>query len=165
VALVLAVGMGSAYAAGKIGPKDIAPDAVRTKHIKDGHVRASDLAPDSVSGGHILDNTILRDHLTPNSVGSSALVGLSVGSSELMDPQTANSAGTEISAGNAGNAQVTCPPGTKVIGGGFAWQDDEPASIISSAPSETHPSATWIVRGFVPAGSNTLYAWANCLAS
>ena len=35
---------GGAYAASKIGPKDIAKNAVRSKHIKNGQVRAADLA-------------------------------------------------------------------------------------------------------------------------
>ena len=43
LALVLALGMGGAYAAGKIHSKDITPSAVKSKHIKDGQVRARDL--------------------------------------------------------------------------------------------------------------------------
>src|SRR5687768_478515 len=43
VALVLALGMGGAYAAGKIGAKKIAKGAVSSKHIKDGQIKGVDL--------------------------------------------------------------------------------------------------------------------------
>lgn len=49
----------------------------------------------------------------------------------------------------------------RLIAGGFAWQDDEPNSIIYSAPDEREENAVWLARGMVDAGSNTLYAWAN----
>jgi hypothetical protein len=45
LALIVALGTGGAYAASKIGPNDIKENAVRSKHIKEGEVRAADLAP------------------------------------------------------------------------------------------------------------------------
>ena len=45
LALVLALGGTGAYAAATIGPGDIKPDAVRSKHIKDGVVGKRDLRP------------------------------------------------------------------------------------------------------------------------
>jgi hypothetical protein len=42
IALVAAFGMGGAYAADKIGSKDIGKNAVKSKHIKDGQVKAKD---------------------------------------------------------------------------------------------------------------------------
>lgn len=58
IALFGMVAGGGAYAASKIGPKDIAKNAVRSKHIKDGQVKAGDLKAivvredtQSVSGG------------------------------------------------------------------------------------------------------------------
>lgn len=44
IALVAALGLGSAYAADKIRSNDIAKNAVRSKHIKNGGVRPADLA-------------------------------------------------------------------------------------------------------------------------
>lgn len=68
LALVVALGMGSAYAAGKIGPNDIAASAVESRHIKNGDVRRPDLAPaavtnaklapGSVTGAKIADGTV-----------------------------------------------------------------------------------------------------------
>ena len=44
VALALALGVGGAYAAGKIGSADIAKNAVKSKHVKNGQVKTPDLA-------------------------------------------------------------------------------------------------------------------------
>jgi hypothetical protein len=54
VALFVALGGVSAYAAGAIGPSDIQRDAVRSKHIKDGQVKPEDLAASALAGGGIL---------------------------------------------------------------------------------------------------------------
>ena len=45
LAVFLVLG-GGAYAASKIGPNDIAKNAVRSKHIKSGQVKRNDQAPD-----------------------------------------------------------------------------------------------------------------------
>ena len=58
---------------------------------------------------------------------------------------------------------VRCGLGQELIAGGYAWQEEEPNSIIASAPSELHPDLDWIVTGIVDSGSNKLYAWAKCL--
>lgn len=43
LALAAALGLGGAYAAGKIGSNDIAKNAVLSKHIKNGEVKGGDL--------------------------------------------------------------------------------------------------------------------------
>ncbi len=44
LALLAALATGGAYAASKIGARDIRPQAVRSKHIKDGTIRSKDIA-------------------------------------------------------------------------------------------------------------------------
>lgn len=58
LALVVALGAGGAYAAGQIGARDIAENAVRTQHIKAGHVRAADIRGNAVSGRKVADNSL-----------------------------------------------------------------------------------------------------------
>ncbi|MGN6816092.1 MAG: hypothetical protein ACTHK3_08405 [Solirubrobacterales bacterium] len=53
LALFAALGAGTAYAAGKITGKDIAPNAIRTMHIKDGQVRGAELAAAAVTGDKV----------------------------------------------------------------------------------------------------------------
>jgi hypothetical protein len=107
---------------------------------------------------------VTSNKLEGGAVTTRAIAIRAVGGDEVKDLITATSAGTAIGAGEAGDAQVTCPNRGMVVGGGFAWQEDEPNSIIYSTPSETDPNHTWTVRGMVPAGSNMLYAWASCLS-
>ena len=54
---------GGAYAASKIGSKDIAKNAVRAKHIKKNHVRAKHIKPGHVRTRHILDGTVTAEKL------------------------------------------------------------------------------------------------------
>ena len=66
IALFVALG-GSAYAASKIGPNDIAKNAVRSKHIKNGQVSTRDLARSipAVRVTRTSDQTIPNGPLTP----------------------------------------------------------------------------------------------------
>lgn len=132
----------------------IGPNAVGTAEIAANAVTGAKIAPDAVGTAQIQGDAVTSEELALDSVGSSELKGVSavVGT------------GVAVSAGTPQNATVTCPPGPMLIGAGFAWQDDEANSIIASAPDEGNPNQAWVVRGMVDAGSNTLYAWANCLA-
>jgi hypothetical protein len=53
VALVAAVGTGSAFAAEKIGSRDVAKNAIRSKHVKDGSLRPADFASGALAGGAV----------------------------------------------------------------------------------------------------------------
>jgi hypothetical protein len=53
LALFVALGGVGAYAADKIGSKDIAPNAIKGKHVKD----------EALSGGDILDGTLMQADL------------------------------------------------------------------------------------------------------
>ena len=51
-----------------------------------------------------------------------------------------------------------------LLAGGYEWKNAGASTIVYSAPG-VNPRRNWIVRGFVPSGSNTLYAWATCLGA
>ncbi|HEX2095823.1 MAG TPA: hypothetical protein VHF50_00455 [Solirubrobacterales bacterium] len=142
---------------GGIGSANYKDSSISGSKVANGSLSGSDLADSSISGSNIVDGSLLAPDLGSGSVGASELKGLTT----AVTPPP----GVPISAGQAGNASVSCPPGRTVIAGGYAWTDDETSTIVSSAPSEANPSQTWTVRGFVPAGSNTLYAWATCLGN
>ena len=65
VAFLVAVAGGSAYAAATIGSGDIKNDAVLSRHIKDGQVKASDLAPSSIGSGKVFDGSLLAQDVKP----------------------------------------------------------------------------------------------------
>lgn len=59
LALFVALATGGAYAADKIGSKDIAAKAIKSKHIKDAQVRAQDVAPGAVTSTQVRDGSLL----------------------------------------------------------------------------------------------------------
>ncbi|HEX5714055.1 MAG TPA: hypothetical protein VFX85_12135 [Solirubrobacterales bacterium] len=131
----------------------IAPNAVATAKLADAAVTEPKLADGAVTSAKLGTGAVQAANVGLDSVGSFALKG-----------QTAVvGAGVAVSAGAAQTATVSCPAGQMVIAGGYAWTDQEANSIIASAPSEADPNQTWVVEGMVDAGSNTLFAWANCL--
>lgn len=136
-----------------VNAEKIATAAVTEPKIAESAVTRGKIASEAVGSGEIADGTVVAKDLSLDSVGAYALKGV------IAVP----SAGVSVSAGTPGVTSVTCPAGTMLIGGGYAWTDKEANSIITNAPSEQDPNRTWVVEGMVDAGSNGLYAWANCI--
>jgi hypothetical protein len=117
----------------------------------------SGLANDSVGGSNIVDHSIGNDDLGAGTVGGANLKS----TYERVSP------GTAVQANVFGNATAQCNPGDKVLGGGYAWQND---STGSSTQGSTPNVATggfddpdqWVVAA-KSAINNTLFAWAVCL--
>ena len=148
-----------------VAAPEIQKDAVGAEEIKDDSIASVEIAENGVEANDILKDSVGGEEIFLNAVGSSEISFGAVGSLELdtvTDVVSPN--GTAIGAGQSGSAEVTCPGETHLIAGGFAWRDDEANSVIYSAPSDSTPSKSWVVRGFVPSGSNVIYAWATCLA-
>ena len=129
---------------------------------------------DAVDAAEIADDAVGHFEIAPNEVGSSEiqnfgvtnddLSGGAVGGYQLGDViKVVSEVGTTIPAGQSGTASVLCPRDAVVLTGGFAWEDDAPNYMVSSAPSESNPRAAWLVRGHVTSGTNRLFAWATCL--
>jgi hypothetical protein len=72
VALFFAMSAG-AYAAG------LAPNSVKSKHIKDGHVQNADIGVDAVAGAHVANSSLGGADLAPNSVGGQQIDESSLG--------------------------------------------------------------------------------------
>jgi hypothetical protein len=122
---------------------EIKQNAVGTDEVKDDALGAIDLAPDSVGQSEIGNDT----------VGSGELRGVIA----------------RVSAGSASNntfvnATATCNAGEIVVGGGYAWTSDTGIDMVASAPLNAGvENQSWVARGRAST-SNTLFAWANCLA-
>lgn len=148
-----------------VGAEEIQAKAVGTEEIAEDSVGTTKIKPNAIQAEKIDNNAVGTDEIANAQVSDSDIGSGEVGASELKAVTTVVSPlGTGIGAGQFGSAEVSCPAGRALIAGGFAWNDDEANSIIYSAPSEQDPGKTWLVRGHVPAGSNTLFAWATCLA-
>ncbi|HZO05982.1 MAG TPA: hypothetical protein VFB52_06320, partial [Solirubrobacterales bacterium] len=166
-----------------IGAQELLPNSVGNSELQDNAVGSDELQNESVGGekvklntltgfniidatigaGDIANNAIFSSQIADGSVGAADLGVNSVGSSELAPLIATLSAGKAINAGTPQNVSVTCPGNRTLIAGGYAWTQDEGNSIIASAPSEADPTHTWVVRGMVDEGSNTLFAWATCI--
>lgn len=142
----------------------IGKGAVGGEEITDGSITGADVKENTIEHTELRQDSVGPEEITLSGVGSSEIATDAVGALELDVFKTAvTPVGTAIGAGQNGSADVTCPGETVLIAGGFAWADNEANSIIYSSPSESNPEKSWTVRGFVPSGSNVLYAWATCL--
>jgi len=142
----------------------IANEAVTTEKIATGAVTDYVLAPNSVLNSRIADSAVTSSKIAEGEVKASDMALDSVGSVALKGLTATIGGGVSIANGETKTASVTCPQGTMVFGGGYAWNDKESNSIIASAPSEPLSNTTWVVEGMPTGGSsNTLFAWANCL--
>ncbi len=59
IALFAALATGGAYAADKIGSKDIDKNAVKSKHLKNGQVKGKDVAADAIASRNVGDGLLL----------------------------------------------------------------------------------------------------------
>jgi hypothetical protein len=110
--LALAVALsGTAYAAKKIGPRDIQRNAIRSRHIKRGQVKWKELA-----GGL---RGQLRKAATPKPP-------------EQLQVIKVEGAPQSLAPGGFGGAPVaTCPPGYAVVGTGFKSSLGSPGFVFS----------------------------------
>jgi hypothetical protein len=141
----------------------IGPAAIGTGELADAAVNSAKIANDSITTSKIKDSEVGSAEISTGAVRTDEIDGDSVGSDELKGVTAVVGPGVTVNAGSPQTAQVTCPVGRALIGAGYAWLDDEANSIIYSAPNEADPNRSWLVRGMVDAGSNTLFAWANCM--
>lgn len=118
VALICALG-GSAYAAGKIGSKNLKKNAVTTKKIKDDAVTGSKIANGAVTGGKLANGAVgvvMRQGPTTNIPGNTAA-----------------------------KAEVNCKPGERATGGGVYNEANVGSLLVTSSyplPNPTTPPAT-----------------------
>ena len=83
LALFVALGTGTAYAANQITSKDIARNAVKAKHIKDGQVRGAELAANAVTGAKLADGSVAGTDVADSSLTGADLAGNSIGGDQI----------------------------------------------------------------------------------
>lgn len=137
IAVFAVLAGGGAYAASKIGPKQIKRDAVRSKHLKDRAVKARDLAPSSVRPRHLAGGAVTGDKLAGAAVTSSKL-GTIIRRSEQFT----------VPAGQFGSRTTGCGPGETLLSGGgeVTGPAASTVSIVQSHPDFEMTQQTWGVR-------------------
>lgn len=152
LALFVALGGTSAWAADKITSKEIARSAVLSRHIKNKGVRTVDLANGVVTHAKLRNDAVDSNKVADNSLAATDILNGTIGAADLADgavttPNIADGAVTsaKLAAGaagftgyefvqkthnvNPGDTSIVigaeCPPGKKLLGGGFAVQDSK----------------------------------------
>ena len=117
------------------------------------------IGADKVGSAEIADGAVQAGELAPLSVGAAALKAATavVGT------------GVAVGAGETKTATVTCPAGTRLLGGGSEWgsANGNGTAVISSSPTFVgDANVTWEVQGRVDTGgtANTLFAEALCIS-
>jgi hypothetical protein len=157
----------------------LARDEVRSRHIKDGHVRIADidaeavtnakLGPFSVSNGKITDNAVDTPQLANDAVQAPQIASSAVDSAEItgsavnaaeLGTLTVRSNGETVLAGETGTAIATCNAFEQVVSGGGEWANLNDVAIGNSEPSGNG----WKVAGDnLSSAGQTLTAHAYCL--
>ena len=133
IALVVALGTGSAYAANTIGSDDIIDESIQSVDIKNGQVKTADLAASAVTSpkianaavaasaiatgaidsNSVLDESLTSSDLATDSVGPTEIADSSIDSGEIVDNSlfaadlAPNSVGSsEIAANAVGTSEV-----------------------------------------------------------
>jgi hypothetical protein len=150
IALIVALG-GSAYAAHKIGSKNLKKNAVTTKKIKDGAVTSGKLANGAVTGAK----------LAKGAVGVVMRQGAPV----------------TITSGSATHLDANCRPGERATGGGVFNESQVGTLVLTSSyplPNPLSPPPTgdgqtptgWRVwlKNNTPGSDYTVNAYVICIA-
>jgi hypothetical protein len=93
IALVIAIGGGTAYAANTIGSSDIIDESILSQDVKNGEIASADLKDSGVQGGDVRASTLNRsdvadESLTGHDIQDETIGGADVNES-LLDPMTA----------------------------------------------------------------------------
>jgi hypothetical protein len=139
LALFVALGGTSAYAANTIGSDDVIDDSLRSEDIKNGTLRGGDLATNTIGSTRIVDDTLTADDIKNGTIGASDVAANSLGGGRIADNSLK---GADIDEGSLSGLKVSgytvsipptdasippgkvtsntayCPIGTKVVGGG-----------------------------------------------
>ena len=83
IALVVALGTGSAYAANTIGSSDIIDESIQSVDIKNGEVRQGDINDGGVTSHKIADGTVANSDIATGAIGSNSVLDESLTSSDL----------------------------------------------------------------------------------
>jgi hypothetical protein len=151
---------------GCVGTTDIANSAVTSAKIGGGQVKNSDIGSNAVTSAKIADGTIVSADMADQAIISTKIADSAVTSSKLaggaVRPHVHKVQGNivVISPNSNGNAQVDCPPGEILTGGGYSGSTGVVQVYTNLAADEN----TWSVgaRNLQSGASAALFAVALC---
>src|SRR6266511_2747690 len=151
---------------GCVGTTDIANSAVTSAKIGSGQVKNSDIGANAVTSAKITDGMIVSADMADQAIISTKIADSAVTSSKLaggaIRPHVHKVQGNlvVISPSSNGNAQVDCPPGEILTGGGYSGSTGVVQVYTNLAADEN----TWSVgaRNLQSGASAVLFAVALC---
>ncbi len=149
IALFVALG-GSVYAASKINGKQIKPKSIPANRIKPGSITGTQVKQQSLTGKQVVGSSL-------TGVSASALASVQYVGTTVTLPNGFGSAGT--------TATVSCPAGTKAIGGGASVSDEKEAFVNDSGPSADRNGWTATAFSQVPTATMTVTAICTAVSS
>jgi hypothetical protein len=150
LALTIALGTGTAYAANTVGSDDIINESIQSVDLKAGGVINSDLGADAVNSAKVLDDSITSADLGTNSVGATEIADDTIDSGEIID----NSLGSQdLASSSVGSAELASDSvtGTKVASESLTLSDllgaDRTGGISYSMGANACSTLTFGVSG------------------
>jgi len=150
-------------ATGTITSADVGLNTLTSANIADGSLFGADIAPGGILEGNLAENAVTSSKIMDGSVGHDDLGLASVGGLQLRGLFTREGNANGIGNRAQGTSAATCPAGSRLIDGGWEW--DEPRANLSIVFSKPNASNTvWEVKGQNNSGADdTLTAFALCL--
>jgi hypothetical protein len=154
---------------GCVGTTDIANSAVTSGKIGSGQVKNSDIGTNAVTAGKIADGQVFGSDIADVTIGASDIADSAITSTKLaggaVKPNLRIVAGsvTTIAPGSNGVAQVDCPSGYSVTGGGYTGT----TGSIQAYANLPRDANTWIVgaKNVQSGASAGLAAYALCIGA
>ena len=166
IALFVALGSG-AYAAAKIDTSDIQKQAVTGAKINGDAIKSGKVKDGKLKGKDLKDETVSESKLGQGAVSASRL-GDGAVKAQKLGAITQVSDTTSVADETLGSESVSCPAGTKVIGGGFNTD-----SVVTPSPNvglavenrRTNDGTGWRAKIFAngSADPTELTVYAYCL--
>lgn len=156
LALFVALGGTSAYAANTIGSSDVIDESLLSQDVKNGEVKNADLGPDAVTSSKLANGSVQNSDLGTDSVTTSKIKAGNVGSSDVADNAILTS---KIGDGNVFTNDLAdgAVTSAKVLddtqaGGGLGQSDLAGDSVGSSEIQTDAVQATEVADNSIDAG-------------
>lgn len=146
VSLLLALGVGTAWAAQELSKND-----VRSRHIAKGQVKTPDLAKSAVTSAKVKNGSLLGKDFSLGQFPAPGIeTAVTISANENVDSH---------------DVTAKCPLGKKAVGGGGGWAVSDVGNEIALERSEPTPELDgWTVRARrIGAGEWALRADAVCM--